>query len=82
MERTCWEFGRSAHAEEVERVSEVNTQVTRVIAILGRTGAGHRAIIKGILELQGIIDEEQLERLYEGKSDEAQSYQIHDESVE
>jgi hypothetical protein len=46
-----------------------NAQVTRILGILGETGAGRRAIIKAIADRQGIVDEDIIEELYSGKSD-------------
>ena len=46
-----------------------NEQVMRVMDLLGQTGAGRRAVLKAIASKQGITEDDDLEKLYEGKSE-------------
>jgi len=41
----------------------------RLITALGSNGAGRRAIIKAVAGQQGITEDDDLERLYSGKSE-------------
>ena len=45
-----------------------NRQVARLIDMLGQTGTGKRAVVKTIAAKQGIDDEDELEKLYAGQS--------------
>ena len=47
---------------------EHNRQVIKLIDALGQTGAGKRAVVRAIAAKQGINDEDELEKLYAGKS--------------
>ena len=64
--RGCCAFG---DLHEVDDVGEHNSQVTRLLEVLGGFGAGRRAVLKAIAEQQGITDPDEVERLYEGKSE-------------
>ena len=63
----CWAFGKPPEVDN--EVEDSNVQVAWIICALGDTGAGRRAIIKAIAERQGIVDVQQLEQMYSGKSD-------------
>ena len=45
-----------------------NDQVIKLIDALGKHGAGRRSVLKAVAERQGITDDDELERLYSGKS--------------
>ena len=45
-----------------------NSQVMRLITVLGNNGAGRRAILQAVAKQQGITGEDDLEELYSGKS--------------
>ena len=45
-----------------------NDQVAKIIACLGETTSGRRAVIKAVAERKGIVDPEELEHIYEGNS--------------
>jgi hypothetical protein len=63
----CWAFGNADdRGDEVDRHNE---KIIQLIDTLGKFGAGKRAILKAVAEKQGIVDEDELERLYEGKSE-------------
>ena len=49
-------------------VDDHNRQVSRLLATLGKSGSGRRAVIKAVAELQGIVDADELEDLYSGKA--------------
>ena len=46
-----------------------NRQVIKLIGILGQTAAGKRAVVKALAAKQGIEDDNELERLYSGRSE-------------
>ena len=48
---------------------EHNAHVMRLISALGSNGAGRRAIIKAVAGQQGVTEDDDLERLYPGKSE-------------
>ena len=45
-----------------------NDQVAKIIACLGETNSGRRAVIKAVAERQGIVDPDELEQMYAGNS--------------
>ena len=47
----------------------MNLQVALLIDVLGASGAGRRAIVKAIAEQQGVYDEDEVARIYNGCSD-------------
>ncbi len=47
---------------------EHNRQVAALIGALGTTGEGRRAVIRAIAERQGITDEDELEKLFDGRA--------------
>ena len=72
----CYAFGGPHSASSVvgdmdpkDAATAHNLQIAKIIDLLGKTGAGRRAILKAVAEKQGVTDEMELERLYEGKSD-------------
>ena len=48
---------------------EHNAQVMSLVTALGSNGAGRRAIIKAVAGQQGIVEDDELERLYSGTSE-------------
>ena len=62
----CWSFGDGDAPSE--SVDAHNDQVMRMIDTLGKFGAGRRAVLKALAERAGVVDEDELERLYAGKS--------------
>jgi hypothetical protein len=63
----AYDGGVESDAEKA--AEEHNCQVIKLIDMLGRTGMGKRAVVKAIATKQGISDEDELEKLYAGKSD-------------
>ena len=45
-----------------------NAQIAKIISAWGESGAGHRVVLKAVAERQGLCEDE-IEKLYEGKSD-------------
>ena len=64
---SCIAFG--ATAEDDSTAERHNDDVAKIIGVLGGSGVGRRAILKAVAGLQGISSEDELERLYEGKSE-------------
>ena len=62
-----WNLG--SDGEDHAATEARNAQVARLINTLGESGAGKRAVLKAIAERQGVVDPDELEKLYEGKSD-------------
>ena len=60
----CLRFGPSSEVEDH------NSEVARIIDVLGSSGVGRRAVLKAVANTMGITPEDELERLYEGTSQE------------
>ena len=74
---SCWSFGlpgEGLDAEyeqaEADAARIHNGQVGKLLAALGSSGSGRRAMIKAIAEQQGIVDADKIEKLFDGTSDE------------
>jgi hypothetical protein len=59
--------GELDDADEATR--EHNRQVIKLIDVLGQTGAGKRAVVRAIAVKQGIDSEDELEKMFAGKSE-------------
>ena len=58
---SCWAFGAPGGEGDDGSDSEShNAQVAKIIACLGTSGSGRRAVIKAIAERQGVDDPEEL----------------------
>ena len=68
-ESGCVSFdAERAHSGDVDNVENHNAQVSKLLCMLGATGAGRRAVIDAIAKVQGIDDGSELEKLYDGTS--------------
>ena len=68
---SCWSFGtyeETSSSGDDGDVEGHNDQVAKIIACLGETNSGRRAVIKAVAERQGIVDPEELEQMYAGNS--------------
>ena len=68
---SCWSFGtyeETSSSVDDGDVEGHNDQVAKVIACLGETNSGRRAVIKAVAERQGIVDPDELEQMYAGNS--------------
>ena len=61
----CVAFGGDAFVEQADD----NLQVVRLIAAMGTGDSGRRAILKAVAMKQGIVEENAIEDLINGKSD-------------
>ena len=64
---SCWGFGPGGIESEAE---DHNSEVAKIIDVLGSSGVGRRAVLKAVAGTQGITSEDELERLYDGASQE------------
>ena len=64
---SCCAFG--IPVEHDSSAEKHNDEVAKIIGVLGGTGVGRRAILKAVAGRQGITSDDELERLYEGKSE-------------
>ena len=56
------------HDRAFEDAELHNSQIVRIVELLGASGSGKRAIIKAMAEIHGIDDPEEIERMNSGES--------------
>ena len=64
---SCFNFDTVDAQCDVD-MSKQNTEVAKIIELLGKDGAGRRAILKAVALQQGVTSEDELEKLYDGTS--------------
>ena len=61
-------YEETSSSDDDGDVENHNDQVAKIIACLGETNSGRRAVIKAVAERQGIVDPDELEQMYAGNS--------------
>ena len=66
----CYAFGNADTASGAGVAAEEhNEQVARIINTLGESGAGRRAVLRAIVQRQGIDDDDEIEDMLHGRSE-------------